>query len=166
MSLKKLPKDITVFVDANIFVYALRETDDLKQECTAFFEQVLHGRFKAVTSVNVATEVIHRFMMQEAAEKLEFYGGKLVQHLKENPEFVKSLTRHRQIASAIYKLGVSIEPITYVEVHGSRVIRTNYGLMANDSLIIAFMQKHKISHLATNDGDFKRIPDIKVWLPR
>jgi predicted nucleic acid-binding protein len=53
-----------------------------------------------------------------------------------------------------------------VFVDASRWARQNYGLMANDSLIIAFMHKHRIRHLITNDSDFEQIPDIKVWLPR
>jgi len=153
MSLSKIPRDITVF-------------GTLKELCSTFFDQMPHKNIKAVTSAVITMEVIHRAIVQEAAQKLDLRGGKLTQYLKENPEFIKSLTRHREIASTIYKLGVSIEQITYVHIHGSRKIRDDYGLMANDSLIIAFMQKHKISHLVTNDGDFKRIPDITVWLPR
>ena len=56
--------------------------------------------------------------------------------------------------------------MTHILVHESCWARQKYGLMANDSLIVAFMRKHHIRHLVTNDEDFKRVSDIKVWLPR
>jgi predicted nucleic acid-binding protein len=40
-------------------------------------------------------------------------------------------------------------------LHQSKQFRTDYGLMTNDSLIVAVMQDHKLVHLATNDRDFK-----------
>jgi predicted nucleic acid-binding protein len=36
-----------------------------------------------------------------------------------------------------------------------QTIPHDYGLMTNDSLIVAVMQDHKLVHLATNDRDFK-----------
>jgi predicted nucleic acid-binding protein len=40
------------------------------------------------------------------------------------------------------------------------------GLLTNDAMIVALMQRHGITHLATNDDDFDRVPGIKVWKPR
>ncbi len=111
-------------------------------------------------------EVIHRAIVQEAAEKLNLRGGELLQYLKKHPDAIKGLVRHRTVPGIIYRLGVSIEPVTYHDVHNSRWARQNYGLMANDSLTSAFMRDRHIRHLATNDDDFKRAPDIKVWLSR
>ncbi|MEM7539126.1 MAG: type II toxin-antitoxin system VapC family toxin [Chloroflexota bacterium] len=164
--LSKLPKNADAFVDANILVYSMREEGELKEMSKAFLARAIQGEIKAVTSAAVVMEVTHRVMVQEASEKIELKGGQLIQYLKENPEFVKTLTRHRRVATIIYNQGVSIESITRIHVHSSRVIRQSYGLMANDSLIVAFMQKQKIRHLVTNDRDFARIPEIKVWLPR
>lgn len=166
MKLHKLPKGVTVFVDASIFIYYMTGNDQIAQKCAAFFKRTFRREVKAVTSVVVVMEVIHRVMVQEAAQKLTLRGGKLIQYLKEHPEFVRQLTKHRRVPSIIYRLGVSIEPLTYLHVHNSRKARQNYGLMANDSLIIGFMDKQNISHLVTNDNDFKRVPNIKVWLPR
>jgi predicted nucleic acid-binding protein len=41
-----------------------------------------------------------------------------------------------------------------------------HGLLTNDALIVAVMQRHGITHLATNDDDFDRVPGITVWKPR
>jgi predicted nucleic acid-binding protein len=52
-----------------------------------------------------------------------------------------------------------------VELHSSKRYRRDYGFMTNDSLVLAVMKRHKVIHLATNDQDFERVPDIKVWTP-
>jgi len=48
----------------------------------------------------------------------------------------------------------------------SAAISQSQGLLTNDALIVALMQRHGISHLATNDDDFDRVPGITVWKPR
>jgi predicted nucleic acid-binding protein len=40
------------------------------------------------------------------------------------------------------------------------------GLLTNDSAILALMRRHGLTHLASNDDDFNRIPDLTVWKPR
>ncbi len=37
---------------------------------------------------------------------------------------------------------------------------------AGDALIVAMIQRHGITHLATNDDDFDRVPDLSAWKPR
>jgi predicted nucleic acid-binding protein len=42
----------------------------------------------------------------------------------------------------------------------------SHGLLTNDAIIVALMQRHGLTHLATNDNDFDRVPGITVWKPR
>ena len=56
-------------------------------------------------------------------------------------------------------------PLTYRDLHASRQYREQHGLLTNDSLIIAVMQRERIQLLATNDLDFERIPGIAVRTP-
>ncbi len=39
-------------------------------------------------------------------------------------------------------------------------------LLLCDAIIVALMQRHGITHLATNDDDFDRVPGINVGKPR
>jgi predicted nucleic acid-binding protein len=45
-------------------------------------------------------------------------------------------------------------------------VALQHGLLTNDAIIVALMQRHGIIHLATNDDDFDRVPGITVWKPR
>ena len=60
---------------------------------------------------------------------------------------------------------VDILPLSYRDLHASRQFRETYGLMTNDSLLVAVMRRTRARYLATNDADFERIPGITVCLP-
>jgi predicted nucleic acid-binding protein len=40
-----------------------------------------------------------------------------------------------------------------------------YSLLTNDSLILAVMQQHQLTHLASNDTDFDRVPGVTRYAP-
>ena len=61
---------------------------------------------------------------------------------------------------------IHILDVTYREIHNSKQFRDEYGMLTNDSIILAVMRRHRLMHLVTNDDDFKRVPGIKVWMPR
>jgi predicted nucleic acid-binding protein len=138
----------------------------LSQACVPFFDRVAADEIAALTSTVAVMEVIHRAILLEAIEKLGLERREAVQHLKQHPELVKALKDHHSVPSRIYQLGISIEAVTHIHVHESRWARDAFGLMANDSLVVAFMRKQKVYHLVTNDSDFKRVTDIQVWMPR
>ena len=44
-------------------------------------------------------------------------------------------------------------------------VRSSYGLLTNDSLILAAMSDYGIDSLATRDGDFDHVPTLTVYKP-
>lgn len=89
----------------------------------------------------------------------------MITHLKNHPDVIKGLNQHLAIVSELGRMEVDIKPVDHVDLHGSNRFRRDYGFMANDSLVLAVMKRHKVVHLATNDRDFERDPNIKVWVP-
>jgi len=165
MNLAKLPRGVEVFVDASILASHFIEQGTLTDQCSAFLSRCTVEELRAYTSVIAAAETIHRVIVAEAIRRYELPPRKAVTYLKQHPDKVKELREHLKVASEIYRLGVDILPVTHIHLHQSKHVRTTYGLMTNDSLIVAVMQDHKLVHLATNDRDFKRVRGIKVWLP-
>jgi predicted nucleic acid-binding protein len=45
-------------------------------------------------------------------------------------------------------------------------LAVTHGLLTNDSLIVAQMYRHQLTHLVTNDDDFDRVPGLAIWKPR
>jgi hypothetical protein len=139
--------------------------DALGQVCNDFLRRIVRDKIQAFTSAIVVAEVTHRVMVAEAIQQTGIGPRDIVTHLKKHPKLISSLTRHLNVASEIYRMGISIEPVTRVELHRSKAIRRQYGLMTNDSLVVACMQGLKLTDLATNDSDFGRVDIIRVWKP-
>lgn len=46
------------------------------------------------------------------------------------------------------------------------MLMEKYNLLPNDALHLATMKRYGITNIATNDGDFERVPWLNVWKPR
>lgn len=154
-----------IFIDSNIFVLAAFNTDALGQTCLELLERIKRGEVLGFTATCVVSEVVHRFMVKEAQDHLGLTSRETVAYLQTHPEFVRTLKRHLGVASNIRKLKVDILPLTVKDLHASKVARSDYGLLANDSLIVGVMRGNKVRHLATHDAGFLRVPQLQVWMP-
>lgn len=65
----------------------------------------------------------------------------------------------------ISKLNIEVIPLTVRLIEESQVFKSRYGFLSNDTLILKIMDKYKITSLASNDMDFKRVEWIKLFLP-
>ena len=165
-NLAYIPSGTRVFVDASILALYFTDHPDLADACEAFLLRCVREELIGFTSVIAASETIHRVMVNEARTNLGFAtSSETVNYLKRHPEAVKELRQHLAVASKIYRLGIKILPVSYKHLHRSKRVRQQYGLLTNDSLIVAVMQRHRLRHLATHDRDFAHIPALHVWEP-
>lgn len=104
-------------------------------------------------------------MIAEAVRQFDLQPREAVEYLKKHPHAVRRLDEHLTIPSRVYQRGIEILPVTHVELHASRPIRARYGLMTNDSLIVAVMRRYQVINLATTDADFDRVGEITTWHP-
>lgn len=163
-SLAQLPDGSAVFIDANIFVLA-GSTGPLGEQCLELLDRVRQRAVQGFTAAFVVAEVTHRVMVNEARQQLQRSARETVEYLQQNPAFVRSLTRHLTVASDIGKAGVDILPLAVKDLHASKAYRRDYGLLTNDSLIVAVMRYHKLRHLASHDSGFDRVPGLQLWNP-
>jgi len=165
MNLDLLPAHSRIFADANVLAFHLAGHHPLSPACTRFLERGARREISILTSANVVAEVIHRAMVYEALQLRPERGSALISYLKTHPELVRELTQHLAVPSQLAAMNVDIKPIDHVDLHGSNRFRRDLGLMTNDSLLLAVMQRHKVTYLATHDQDFKRAKGIRVWAP-
>jgi predicted nucleic acid-binding protein len=162
--LTQLPDGTTVFIDANIFVLA-GSTGAIGIQCQELLSRVRQGLVQAFTATFVIAEVTHRVMVNEARDQLQRSARETVEYLQQNPAFIRSLMRHLAVASDIGQTGVDILPLTVKNLHASKAYRRDYGLLTNDSLIVAVMRNQKLRHLASHDGGFDRVSGLQLWSP-
>jgi len=105
-------------------------------------------------------------MVVEARERYELPARQVVTYLKKHPDAVRRLTRYKQIPGEFSRARVRILDVTYREIHASKQFRDDYGLLTDDSLLLAVMLRHNLSDLASNDADFKRVANVQLWMPR
>ena len=162
----RIPANVPVMLDANIVIYALFPQVSQHESCKKLLERGARGEVQLHLAANAAADVIHRAMVLELLAQGSFHkSADAVIHLKKNPQTVQNLTRYKTILRNLKKARINILPLTYRDLHNSRQYRDDYGLMTNDSIIVAVMKREKIQHLATNDADFERVPEIAVRRP-
>jgi len=162
MTFKEIAAGAEVFIDANIFVYHFL---DKSSNCSDFLALLEEGEYRGLTSVNVMTEVLHRLMVTEAKAKKLVRAPRVLKKLNENPEIICRLTDYSTVVQAILDMSIRILPLTSEHLLASQAVRSQYGLLVNDSLIVAMMKENGIDVLATNDEAFARVDWIRTLRP-
>ncbi len=87
---------------------------------------------------------------------------KKVYELKENPETIKNsikaISKHIEFIQIYFKELEINDKVKQIVIE----IMKEYGLLPNDALIAATCKHYGIDTILTFDGDFKRIPWLKV----
>jgi predicted nucleic acid-binding protein len=161
--LLELPDGSDVLVDANIFINAL---NDASPQCMRLLDRCVREKISRVTTIEVVNEACHRFMLLEAVGT-----GVISSHsansLKRKREAVKQLRRYWELTQTILDdLNLAIIPLDEQRLRRAAEIRTQYGLLTNDSMLIAAAREHGIDCLASHDSDFDHIDGITVYKPR
>jgi predicted nucleic acid-binding protein len=91
--------------------------------------------------------------------------SKVVNHLKRNPAAVRQRSLFRQAIAKIPQLGVRILTVPEPLVEAATGVSHQTGLLSNDALIVAVMRANGLSHLASNDADFDRVPGLTRYAP-
>lgn len=166
MPFSKIPAGTRVFLDANVQAYHFLQVEPLAQTCHVLFRRIARQEIEAFTSASVAADVVHRAMVIEAVTKLGLQSREAVSYLKAHPQAIRELQQYKIIPHEFTLARIHILDVTYKEIHNSKQFRDEYGMLTNDSIILAVMQRHNLVHLVTNDDDFERVPGIQVWMPR
>ncbi len=161
-----IPDNSDVFIDANIFIYHFCESNDLLSNlCSDFLLRVENSQLSGFTTTTVISEALHRAMIFEATNISGLDAKGALTKLRKKPDLIKQLTQYSKIPEKITEIGIQILSVTYQTILESQYWRDNYGLMVNDSIIMASMRSFKIENLVTNDSDFDHISNLAVWKP-
>ena len=163
---RDLPNQAAVLLDANVVISALTPQSRFHGSCARLLERGARRELALHLAIHVAAEIIHRVMVLELLAQGTFtHAADAVQHLKQHPQAIQQLSRYTTVLRDLNQARVNILPLTYQDLHASRQYRETYGLLTNDSLIVAVMRRERITYLATNDADFRRIPNIAIRNP-
>ncbi len=162
MTLAGIPEGSTVFIDANVFVYHFVGAS---AQCTALLARCETSEVRGSTSALVLAEVAHRLMMIEAVERRVVPSGNVARKLARRPELVRQLTIYEASIQAISSMGVEIMALTEATIQLGLRHQRRYGLLTNDSLIVATMLQQGVRLLATADRRLAIVDELEIAAP-
>ncbi|MBI4895805.1 MAG: type II toxin-antitoxin system VapC family toxin [Candidatus Aenigmarchaeota archaeon] len=131
-----------VFIDSNIFIYAIQAHPEFGEKCKKIIEDIESGKIDATASVlNVAEvgEVIDR----NTSRKLSL-----------------------DVLELILSLPMNIEPVVKEhEIYALNIFQ-NSNINYFDTIFIAVMKEKFINTIITNDPKFDKIKGIRVIKPK
>ena len=127
-----------VFLDSNVFLYAVGRDHPLKQPCAAVLRAVAIGSLEATTSTEVAQEVLY------------------VLGRREDRALAVRVVRD------LMSLFPSMLPVTIGELQGAAELFSDHpGLPARDAVHAATMLNAGIVNIVTADRDFELVSALK-----
>jgi predicted nucleic acid-binding protein len=109
---------------------------------------------------------VHKIMLAEAAAAFSLDRAGLVNWLQRHRNRITELHQFREAADELLAVGMSVVPADGALLQEGARLSVEVGLLTNDALILALIQRHGLVHLATNDDDFDAAPGLTVWKPR
>jgi predicted nucleic acid-binding protein len=165
MNFADIPSGDSVFLDANVFVYAFADEPTFGDPCVELLERAELGDVQGYISAALLSDVAHRLMALEACETFGWSYAGIGQRLRNHPAEIQKLQRFRVALDDIVGIGIHTLPVTHQHVLLAGDLSRQHGLLSGDALIVALMQGHGVSKLASNDGDFDRVPGIIRFTP-
>jgi predicted nucleic acid-binding protein len=154
-----------VFVDANPFTYHFQPHPAWGPPCTDLLRRIENQELIGYTSTHVLSEVSHRLMTIQASALLGWPFAGIGNRLRSNPAEVQKLTAFRQAIDQI--LGSKFQVLTVPPplLATAALLSQQIGLLTNDGLIVAVMQAHGLTKLASSDKDFDCVPGLTRYAP-
>ncbi len=160
--LEFLSEKSKIFIDTNVFVYAMIGRGDTKSKCQTFLNMVNRGKYQGVINTTVISEVFHAILINEIGKK-----GVTdpVPYLKENPEVLRALGLPFEAVNKIFGMAnLSILPETPDSIKNTTGISKEFGMLFNDARMVSSCREERINDIATNDKDFENT-GLAVWTP-
>ena len=161
MNINDISLGESVFIDANIFIYHFT---GVSQQCTKLLSRCAQDEIAGMTTANIILEVNHRLMVLEAANKRLISQGNLAKKLNNKPEIIQKLSDY-QVTLKIPDMGIKIIPVDIGLYRKSVSYQKKFGLMTNDSILVAACFDKGSSKIVTRDASFLGIEGLTVYRP-
>jgi len=165
MMFADIPSGENVFFDANTFIFHFINEPKFGQACTDLIVRAGIGDIVAHTSTHAMSEVSHRLMTIEAERVFGWPMAAIGKKLRKNPVAIQSLNLYSKAIRDILAFSIRILNIDPMWIQRATQLSDAHGLLSNDALIVAAMEAHGITAIASNDSDFDRVPTLRRYAP-
>jgi predicted nucleic acid-binding protein len=163
MNLDDIQNGSLCVADTNVLLYAEQGTS---QQSQRLLRRCATGDLLITLPQTVWHELAHKLMLAEAMMTGSIAGPNPARKLARRPDVVKRLGLYREKISALVKLGLGFEPCSSIDFFETAFdYQERYGLLMNDSLILATALRLKADVLVTADKAFQSIVELQVAMP-
>lgn len=162
MNLTMIEASDNLMLDANIVLYAIQQKSP---QCVELIDRIASGEINCFISTHILAEVMHVLMLEEARSSGSITGGNPARKLSENPGIVRSLYQYEFLFEDLLNIGLNIVEVTRGDLLDALNIQRHYGLLTNDSLIIAVSKRLGVTKLVSADSTFSRVRNITLYSP-
>jgi predicted nucleic acid-binding protein len=160
-----IPAGISVFLDANTLVYHFADDPQYGPPCTRLMKRIERKDVIGLISADALSDTAHRLMTLEAILLFGWPAAGIAHRLRRHCAEISKLARFRQAVEEVPLLGIHVLPITLPEVLAAATLSSQHQLLSADALIVAVMQAHGLSAIASNDSDFDKVPGLTRYAP-
>jgi predicted nucleic acid-binding protein len=163
MNLDDIQNGSLCVVDTNVLLYA---EQGLSQQAQRLIRRCSTGDLIGVLPQTVWQELTHKLMLAEALMMERVSGPNAGRKLSRQPDTVKRLGLYKDKILALLNMGLGFEACMKEDllVNAFRY-QEQYGLLTNDSVIVAIAVRLKADVLVTADAAFQKISEIPVAMP-
>lgn len=162
MNLSQIPQGELVVLDANKVIYAVHE---VSSQCQQIFRRSAEHDISCIMPSQQFAEVMHRLMIAEAIDNNWISGSNPARKLSEKPERIKALHRYEQALKDLLAIGIILQPVVREDFILALSLQRQFGLMSNDSLLVACAQRMRCQSIASSDKRLREVRDIVVYEP-
>ena len=163
MNLDDIPVGSLCMIDTNILLYA---EQGASLQAQRLLRRVERQDVLGVLPQPVWQELTHKLMLAEAFMLGQITGGNPAKQLASKPNVVKRLTLYRDKIKALATLGLAFEACTKADLMDNAFdLQDHYGLLTNDSVILAIAMRLDADALVSADVRFQVTKDIRVYAP-
>ena len=163
MNLDDIQSGSLCVIDTNILLYAEQgvsaQSQRLLRRCST-------GELIGVLPQTVWQELIHKLMLAEAVMLSKISGSNPARKLSKKSGVIQGLAIYKEKINALRVLGLGFESCTEKDIFEQAfTLQTKYGLLTNDSVVLAVALRLGADVLASADTSFQKISEPIVARP-
>lgn len=162
MRLGEIQSGEMVVIDANILVYANQQKS---KESVQLLGRCSRGEVKGVVPMPMVAELMHTLMLIEARENGWIDRPNPARVLSEKPELVQRLTNYEKQMHQFLGMGLRLESVVTVDLIEALGVQREFGLLTNDSLLVAVARRLNCDSIVSADGAFQKLKGFMVYAP-
>jgi len=161
--LDDIPNGSLCVMDTNVLLYA---EQGVSVQSKRLLRRVSTGELLGLLPQPVWLELAHKLMLAEAMMLGKSSGPNPAKKLAGQPDVVKGLGLYRDKVRSLVNLGIAFEPCTRQDfLEMAFAFQEKYGLLANDSVVLAVALRMKADVLATADRAFEKVTELAIAMP-